>query len=293
VTEEIVTVEKTELESTKAPEPVAGEVPVNGAVPRHLVTKLARVLGALERVPKGGYNKDQEYYFVRETDVCDVVRRELAKVGAFVFTTIQSYSREPAYVTNSGKQMWLFKLWATFTFLDGESSEQWQVHFPGEALDFGDKGLYKAITGATKYMLMKTFLLSSGDDPENDSHGEEKPAPPKVEPGKRPQRKPSAPAVEPQIIEGKVGQAVQLESKTGKPYVAVFIRKIRYTTFDKKLFPALLASTEKQIRLRVHEVTRGGRKFPEILTLLAPAEGVPSPSSDITDGPWSQAPPTA
>ncbi len=30
----------------------------------------------------------------------------------------------------------------------------------------GDKGTYKAITGATKYALMKTFLLETGDDPE-------------------------------------------------------------------------------------------------------------------------------
>ena len=30
----------------------------------------------------------------------------------------------------------------------------------------GDKGIYKAITGANKYALLKTFLLETGDDPE-------------------------------------------------------------------------------------------------------------------------------
>ena len=30
----------------------------------------------------------------------------------------------------------------------------------------GDKGIYKAITGANKYALLKTFLLEKGDDPE-------------------------------------------------------------------------------------------------------------------------------
>lgn len=34
--------------------------------------------------------------------------------------------------------------------------------------DAGDKGIYKAITGGVKYMLMKTFQISTGDDPEGD-----------------------------------------------------------------------------------------------------------------------------
>ncbi len=32
----------------------------------------------------------------------------------------------------------------------------------------GDKGTYKAITGAGKYLLFKLFLIETGDDPEND-----------------------------------------------------------------------------------------------------------------------------
>ncbi len=39
----------------------------------------------------------------------------------------------------------------------------------GEGLDQnGDKGTYKAITGATKYFLLKLFLIPTGDDPETD-----------------------------------------------------------------------------------------------------------------------------
>lgn len=36
----------------------------------------------------------------------------------------------------------------------------------GEGMDTGDKAIYKAITGAQKYVLMKTFLIPTGDDPE-------------------------------------------------------------------------------------------------------------------------------
>jgi hypothetical protein len=38
----------------------------------------------------------------------------------------------------------------------------------GEGQDAGDKGPYKAMTGAQKYALMKTFMIPTGDDPEAD-----------------------------------------------------------------------------------------------------------------------------
>jgi hypothetical protein len=212
--------------------------------------------------------------------------------------TIQNYSREPAYITNSGKQMCLFKLWATFTFMDGESGERWDVQYPGEALHFGDKGLYKAITGATKYALLKNLLLSSDDDVENHNHSaseEQKTRPPATAQvkaaAKTTTQKSGAARTEPRVVEGTVQQVAQLQSKKGTQYVAVFVRKSRFTTFDRKMFPALLASSEKQIRLRVQDVTRGGKKFPEIIEVLPPAEGLPeSKDPDPLAGPWDDAP---
>ena len=41
----------------------------------------------------------------------------------------------------------------------------------GEGADTGDKAPYKAMTGALKYALLQSFLLASGDDPE-DERGE-------------------------------------------------------------------------------------------------------------------------
>ena len=40
----------------------------------------------------------------------------------------------------------------------------------GESLDKGDKGVYKAITGAIKYIYIKTFLIPTKDDPETDNN---------------------------------------------------------------------------------------------------------------------------
>src|SRR5262249_31856915 len=38
----------------------------------------------------------------------------------------------------------------------------------GEGLDGGDKAPYKAMTGALKYALLQSFLLATGDDPEDE-----------------------------------------------------------------------------------------------------------------------------
>lgn len=39
----------------------------------------------------------------------------------------------------------------------------------GEGIDKGDKAGYKAYTGALKYYLANTFMVATGDDPENES----------------------------------------------------------------------------------------------------------------------------
>ena len=56
----------------------------------------------------------------------------------------------------------------TFKFFDIESGEVLEAPFVGTGEDKLDKGTYKAITGAIKYILTSTFLIPTGDDPEND-----------------------------------------------------------------------------------------------------------------------------
>ncbi len=58
----------------------------------------------------------------------------------------------------------------------------------GQGLDNADKGYYKAYTGAVKYFLMKTFMISTGDDPELDSYRDQAPRRPQS------QARPSRPA---------------------------------------------------------------------------------------------------
>jgi hypothetical protein len=55
-----------------------------------------------------------------------------------------------------------------YTFADVDSGEEIIAKVAGQGLDPGDKAPYKAMTGALKYALLQSFLLATGDDPEDE-----------------------------------------------------------------------------------------------------------------------------
>lgn len=59
----------------------------------------------------------------------------------------------------------------TWTFSKGDSSIN--VVTLGQGADKGDKAAYKAATGALKYALRQTFLIETGDDPDQKSSEEQ------------------------------------------------------------------------------------------------------------------------
>lgn len=135
-----------------------------------LVAKLSEVMGLMQSIPKEGWNDNQKYRFVRETDVAERVSQLLAERHVFITQTVRDWSINEHFRTSSGSMMWLSIVTMDFTFIDGDTGETLgPVTFVGHGADTGDKGIYKAMTGAEKYFLMKTFLISTGDDPEADT----------------------------------------------------------------------------------------------------------------------------
>lgn len=138
---------------------------------RMLVKKLAEVMGVVKRIPKRGRNDFHKYDYAMESDIVDSIRSELAKrhvmlLPGVVKQTRTSYERKSQ---NGAKTVMLTDVEMTFTFIDGETGETLERRWEGCGEDSSDKGLYKAITGSDKYFLMKTFLMSTGDDPEADT----------------------------------------------------------------------------------------------------------------------------
>jgi hypothetical protein len=129
-----------------------------------LVKKLAEVMAVVERIPKRGRNDFHKYDYATEADIAATVRKELAARHIMLIPSIDKQTREPV----GEKGSVLTTLCMTMEFLDGESGERIVKPWMGAGTDKEDKGLYKAITGAEKYFLLKTFLMPTGDDPEHD-----------------------------------------------------------------------------------------------------------------------------
>jgi hypothetical protein len=125
--------------------------------------KLVNILASLSSVPKQGYNKHQNYAYMREVDVLEALKTELIKNKIIMLTSsklVDLKEKEKSYLTT---------VETSHTFLDSESGEQLTITSVGSGWDSTDKGSAKAITSACKYALMKTFMISDeGQDIEND-----------------------------------------------------------------------------------------------------------------------------
>lgn len=114
---------------------------------------------------KDKLNQFDHYSYFSEAGYKKLFTELFSQTGLELTTTIERVER----YTAEGKQPngRIIEMSATLTDTDTGYGETTKVF--GEGLDKGDKALYKAYTGAIKYYLADTFLVATGDDPENDS----------------------------------------------------------------------------------------------------------------------------
>jgi len=140
-----------------------------------LTKKLTKILESIGgKVQKSGWNSYQQYKYITESDLMDAVRKELGKAGIFIYTSVEDMSTREVPIKEGTTTITTVKM--KYTFVDDESGESFEVYGMGEGADTQDKGINKAQTGAYKYFLMKNFMLSGNDDPENDGVTVNKPA---------------------------------------------------------------------------------------------------------------------
>lgn len=138
----------------------------NGTPAASLHAKLAEIMAEVSRVPKRGRNEFHKYDYATEADIVEAVRGALSSRGISLVPSIKQVLREGTLTTAIME----------FQFTDGATGETMTVGWAGTGEDKGDKGLYKAMTGALKYFLLKTFLMPTGDDPEADEGTDKRPA---------------------------------------------------------------------------------------------------------------------
>lgn len=130
-----------------------------------LVRKLTEVMQEVTYIQKTGFNKFHGYKYATEADVSEKVRDELAKRNVLLVPSVKSHAVRN-HTTSKGSTEYISTVQVDFTFIDGDSGESIGFTAFGEGQDAGDKGVYKAVTGAQKYALMKVFMIPTGDDPE-------------------------------------------------------------------------------------------------------------------------------
>jgi len=140
---------------------------------KSLVEKLAEACDAVGGVEKTGENKQQGYKYVKAADVAKAIRHELFKRGVVILQNEQ----KPEWVefeTKSGTVMKECRLAVEYIIRDAVDSIT--VTGYGVAMDAGDKAIYKAKTGATKYFLRGLGLIpDEKDDVEADESVDREP----------------------------------------------------------------------------------------------------------------------
>ena len=130
----------------------------------NLREKFAEVRRRLGYVQKRGHNERHNYSYVTAADLAGSVGDILAELGVVVIPQLQSISTE----TPRSSSDRIARVVMNYRFVDAGSGEELSVRVASEGADPGDKAPYKAMTGALKYALLQSFLLSTGDDPEDE-----------------------------------------------------------------------------------------------------------------------------
>lgn len=138
-----------------------------------LPAKLCAIMGEIGAVEKSGRNTAQNYSYVKEADVSESVRKLLSKHGVFCLPSVEEV-QEHEIESRSGSKGVFVRVRVKYTFINSENPEdKLECQHFGDGSDYGDKGLYKALTGCHKYMMLRTFCLGSEEDPEKEGKSDE------------------------------------------------------------------------------------------------------------------------
>jgi hypothetical protein len=141
---------------------------------------LHEVMSKVSYVQKSGKNAFHNYKYAGEADLLEVLRPAMVEAGLLLIPSVETISEVDA----SGNVF--VQVAYTLAHKDGEVWPH-KVVAAGCGNDMaksgktGDKGVYKAITGANKYLLFKLFQIETGDDPEKTEAAIHEEAAPPVE----------------------------------------------------------------------------------------------------------------
>ena len=141
-----------------------------------IAAALHQVMSAVGYVQKTGRNDFHKYNYAGEADLLEKLRPAMLEAGLILIPSVQDVSPVDEYGNTHVRVAY------TLLHKDGDVWPH-QIIAAGCGNDksknggVGDKGVYKAITGANKYLLFKLFQIETGDEPEATRDDPPPPAP--------------------------------------------------------------------------------------------------------------------
>lgn len=138
--------------------------PVVSVSKTNLLGAMQRVMQQVGYVQKTGENEFHHYSYATEADTIAALRPAMLKEGLVLTPSVFG----APHMDEHGN----IHIVMAYTLWHAPSGEAITFYIPAAGNDrsnkgtVGDKGIYKAMTGAMKYALRQAFMLETGDDPE-------------------------------------------------------------------------------------------------------------------------------
>lgn len=144
-----------------------------------VVEALTAVMSDVQSVRKGKTNTDQGYKFRGVDDVVNAVGPVLRKHGVIVLPVMERATYRDVQ-TSRGKPSRESTVEVRYRFY-GPAGDFVEAVVPGEAMDFGDKGVAKAMSVAYRIVLLQALCIPT-DEPEPDAQSYERASAPTWDP---------------------------------------------------------------------------------------------------------------
>lgn len=129
-----------------------------------LARKKCAIMGAIQRVVKTR-ESEQGWAYATDADFLDEIRPAMAEAGLALSVRMEAVE-ETQIEDPEGPPTFRTRVDVVFRLTCSETGAYEDAPWSATGVDSEDKGISKALSRAEKYFLGKTFLMSSGEDPD-------------------------------------------------------------------------------------------------------------------------------
>lgn len=141
-----------------------------------LFKRIAAVMAAVRSLPKDGHNTQSNFSYVSSDTALDRIGKAMADAGLVIIPMLIDYESVDEKPGSSIRTRTRARFQMHICDVEGNS---FLCPWASEGVDYGnpDRALTKAMTYATKYFLLKLFVVGAGgDDPDGEGDTETKAA---------------------------------------------------------------------------------------------------------------------